>query len=214
MERMMPETGPMKDTVHNMLLDVDRVAELMKSMLSVTRTTDIKPRPIELGKMVHSLVERLKPSIAREDISCQCNIEPDIPMINGDTRALEQVFNNLIRNAIQAMKGRPQSQLIVRVQSQKAAKDRIFLEVTIADNGPGIPKENQDKIFQPFFTTRPDGNGLGLPLAKRIITAHKGSITVTSFPGGTVFKVIIPAYDRSRQTGPLPSLDETFTSLA
>lgn len=214
LERMFTDDGPMKETVQNMLMDVDRVAELMKSMLSVTRTTDIKPRPVDLGKIVNSLVERLKPGIAREDISCQCTIEPGMPMINGDTRALEQVFNNLIRNAIQAMKGRPQSQLIVRVQSQKAARDRIFLEVTIADNGPGIPKENQDKIFQPFFTTRADGNGLGLPLAKRIITAHKGSITVTSFPGGTVFKVIIPAYDRSRQTGPLPALDETFGTLA
>ena len=120
------------------------------------------------------------------------NIEPDLPQISGDTRALEQIFNNLIINAVQAMKDRPQSQLVVKVQSQHATKDRVFIETSIADNGPGIPKENLDKIFQPFFTTKVDGNGLGLPLAKRIVTAHKGSITVTSFPGGTVFRVIYP----------------------
>ena len=207
MERTLPESDPQREDVRMLLSDVDRVAELMKSMLSVTRTSDMKPRPADLGTLLNSLIERLKPSILKEGISCQTNIEPGLPQIYGDPRALEQVFNNLIRNAIQAMKSRPESQLIVKVNSQKAAKDKVFLEVSIADNGPGIPKENQEKIFQPFFTTKTDGNGLGLPLAKRIITAHKGSINVTSFPGGTVFKVIIPALDRNRQTGPLPPLD-------
>lgn len=208
MERTLPEGDPQREDVRMLLLDVDRVAELMKSMLSVTRTSDMKPRATDLGMLVSSLIDRLQPSIKREGISCQANIESSLPQVYADPRTLEQVFSNLIRNAIQAMKGRPESQLIVKVVSQKAAKDRIFLEVSVADNGPGIPKENQDKIFQPFFTTKTDGNGLGLPLAKRIITAHKGSISVTSFPGGTVFKVILPALDRTRQTGPLPALAE------
>jgi PAS domain S-box-containing protein len=208
MERTLPESDPQREEVRMLLLDVDRVAELMKSMLSVTRTSDLKPRPTDLGILVSSLVDRLRPSIKREGISCQANIESGLPQIYGDGRALEQVFNNLIRNAIQAMKGRPESQLIVKVQALKAAKERMFVEVSIADNGPGIPKENQDKIFQPFFTTKTDGNGLGLPLAKRIITAHRGSISVTSFPGGTVFKVTLPALDRARQTGPLPALED------
>jgi signal transduction histidine kinase len=208
MERTLPESDPQREEVRMLLLDVDRVAELMKSMLSVTRTSDLKPRPTDLGILVSSLVDRLRPSIKREGISCQANIESGLPQIYGDGRALEQVFNNLIRNAIQAMKGRPESQLIVKAQALKAAKERMFVEVSIADNGPGIPKENQDKIFQPFFTTKTDGNGLGLPLAKRIITAHRGSISVTSFPGGTVFKVTLPALDRARQTGPLPALED------
>ncbi|HWQ84040.1 MAG TPA: PAS domain S-box protein, partial [Anaerolineales bacterium] len=149
MDRSLAQDDPTRETVGMMLMDVDRVNELMKSMLSTTRTTDIKPRPIDLGKVVTSLVERLKPTITREGISCQINVSPGLPQVNGDIRALEQIFNNLINNAIQAMKGRPQSQLIVKVQSQKAAKDRLLLEVSIADNGPGIPKENLDKIFQP-----------------------------------------------------------------
>lgn len=208
MERTLPESDPQREDVRMLLMDVDRVAELMKTMLSVTRTSDLKPRSMDLGILVSNLIDRLKQSIKRDGISCQANIENGLPQVYGDPRALEQVFNNLVRNAIQAMKGRPESQLIVKVHALKAAKDRMFVEVSIADNGPGIPKENQDKIFQPFFTTKTDGNGLGLPLAKRIITAHKGSIAVTSFPGGTVFKVTLPALDRTRQTGPLPYLEE------
>jgi len=209
MERSLPDSDPQREEVRMLLMDVDRVAELMKTMLSVTRTSDLKPRSMDLGILISSLIDRLRQSIKRDGISCQANIENGLPPVYGDPRALEQVFNNLVRNAIQAMKGRPETQLIVKVHALKAAKDRMFVEVSIADNGPGIPKENQDKIFQPFFTTKTDGNGLGLPLAKRIITAHKGSIGVTSFPGGTVFKVTLPALDRTRQTGPLPYLEES-----
>jgi len=212
MERALPEEDAQREDIHRLLMDLDRVSNLMNSMLSTTRTSDMKPRPVDLGRLIKSQVDRLKPSITRDGISCLMNIEPDLPQISGDTRALEQIFNNLIINAVQAMKDRPQSQLVVKVQSQRATKDRVFIEASIADNGPGIPKENLDKIFQPFFTTKVDGNGLGLPLAKRIVTAHKGSITVTSFPGGTVFRVVFPANTRNSQTGPLPGLDNNVTS--
>jgi signal transduction histidine kinase len=69
---------------------------------------------------------------------------------------------------------------------------RSYLEVSVADTGPGIPKELQDRVFNPFFTTERGGTGLGLAIAKRIITAHKGIIRLTSFPGGTIFHVQLP----------------------
>ena len=81
------------------------------------------------------------------------------------------------------------------MHADRSAPERVYLEASIADNGPGIPKDILDKIFQPFFTTKVDGNGLGLPLAKRIVTGHKGVINVTSIPGATIFHVVIPAAD-------------------
>jgi signal transduction histidine kinase len=62
----------------------------------------------------------------------------------------------------------------------------------VADTGPGIPKELQDRVFHPFFTTERGGTGLGLAIAKRIITSHRGTIRLTSFPGGTIFHVQLP----------------------
>ena len=212
MERGLPEEDAQREDIHRLLMDLERVSSLMNSMLSTTRTTEMRLRPVDVGRLIKSQIDRLKPSITRDGISCLINIEPDLPNISGDTRALEQIFNNLILNAVQAMRDRPKSQLVVKVQSQRATKDRVFIEASIADNGPGIPKENLDKIFQPFFTTKIDGNGLGLPLAKRIVTAHKGSITVTSFPGGTVFRVSFPVISRNAQTGPLPSLEPHVTT--
>jgi signal transduction histidine kinase len=67
-----------------------------------------------------------------------------------------------------------------------------YLEASVADTGPGIPKELQERVFHPFFTTERGGTGLGLAIAKRIITAHKGTIRLTSFPGGTIFHVLLP----------------------
>jgi signal transduction histidine kinase len=67
------------------------------------------------------------------------------------------------------------------------------VETSVADTGPGIAKELQDRIFEPYFTTERSGTGLGLAIAKRIVTAHNGTIKLDSFPGGTVFSIRIPA---------------------
>jgi signal transduction histidine kinase len=75
-----------------------------------------------------------------------------------------------------------------------------YVEVSIADTGPGIPPDIQDKIFMPFFTTRRDGNGIGLAISKRIITAHKGTIKITSMPGGSVFHVLIPTFEEYQES--------------
>ena len=69
-----------------------------------------------------------------------------------------------------------------------------MVEISLADTGPGIPMEIQDKVFQPFFTTRASGTGLGLAIAKRIIIFHRGNINLESFPGGTIFKITLPAF--------------------
>jgi len=109
----------------------------------------------------------------------------------GDPRSLEQVFTNLISNALEAM---------VDVGDTLAVKANLIAEVSghssvvisISDNGPGIPQDIQEHIFEPFVTTRQKGTGLGLAITKQIVNAHKGSIRVESFAGGTVFSVQIP----------------------
>ena len=113
----------------------------------------------------------------------------------GNLRALEQVFSNLINNALQAMSQIGSGDLALKVQPDHSEEGVESVEVSVADTGPGIPKELQERIFQPFFTTKPNGTGLGLAITKRIITAHKGNIQVSSFPGGTVFHVQLPAME-------------------
>jgi signal transduction histidine kinase len=73
--------------------------------------------------------------------------------------------------------------------------DRPQVEISVSDDGPGIPEEVRERIFEPFFTTNRNGTGLGLAIARRIVNKHKGTITVSSVPGGTAFQVTLPRID-------------------
>jgi signal transduction histidine kinase len=116
-----------------------------------------------------------------------------VTKVSGDSRALEQVFTNLIGNAVEAM-SKDGGVLSVRLELNPGPSKRQQVEVTVSDTGPGIPDEIKARIFEPFVTTKAQGTGLGLAITKRIVTAHHGSIQVTSFPGGTVFELKFPAY--------------------
>ncbi len=190
----LPENDPIQEAITRMMQDCDRLAELIKSVLAFSRPTDYEMEPFDLGAMLRRLLERLQPRIDRQQVRCTLHTKPDCPPVFGNLRALEQVFNNLITNALQAMSGSSKEggQLALKVQPVNSPAGAPYLEVAVADTGPGIPLENQERIFQPFFTTQLGGTGLGLAIAKRIITAHKGNIRLESFPGGTVFYVQLP----------------------
>jgi signal transduction histidine kinase len=166
------------------------LAELIKSVLAFSRPTDYEMESVDLPLLLKRLVERLRPRITRLNVRHELSADPDCLPIRGNLRALEQVFSNLITNALQAM-GDQGGSLFIRIQPVRL-EGRSYLEVSVADTGPGIPKELQDRVFNPFFTTERGGTGLGLAIAKRIITAHKGIIRLTSFPGGTIFHVQLP----------------------
>ena len=118
-------------------------------------------------------------------------IVPECPNIRGNPRALEQVFTNLITNALQVMRDTG-GKLAVKIQPVRSVENKLFVETSVADTGPGIPPEIQAKIFEPYYTTEKSGTGLGLAIASRIIEVHKGTIEVKSFPGGSVFQVRLP----------------------
>lgn len=193
----LPENDPNQQAVQRLVQDCDRLADLMKSVLAFARPTNYAMEPLDLGGLVKRLVDRLRPRMTQANVVHQLQIDPDCPPALGNARALEQVFTNLINNAVQAMSDTG-GNLLVRVQPVSAEDLEIagdspaYVTVSVADNGPGIDREAQERLFQPFYTTSRNGTGLGLPIAKRIVTAHRGTIHVTSVPGGTVFHVQIP----------------------
>jgi PAS domain S-box-containing protein len=192
LELSMPGEDPNREVVKRLQTDCDRLTEQMRSVLSFARTAEYDMESVDVERLLKSLLDRLKPRIVKENITLRLQADPNLPTIEGSPRVLEQVFNNLITNAVQAMSG-TNGQLVVKINKVANPHGSTYVKISIADTGPGIAKENLDKIFQPFYTTKHDGTGLGLPIAKRIITAHKGRIQVESFPGGTVFSVEIPA---------------------
>jgi signal transduction histidine kinase len=128
--------------------------------------------------------------MTRVHVECpEPDIAPNTQPVLGDVRGLEQVLTNLISNAVQAMTDTGGT-LIIKVRP--ASEDESQTEILISDSGPGIPDDVREHIFEPFFTTKRGGTGLGLSITKQIVTAHKGTISVTSVPGGTAFQVWFP----------------------
>ncbi len=193
----LPADDPQQELIQRLQQDCDRLAELMKSVLLFARPADYNLQPVQLPILVQKLLERLSPRLVKAGVRHQLQVEGSLPPVLADYRSLEQALNNLITNAVQAM-GESGGQLTLKIRRVKqtkaaaAANEPPSVEISIADTGPGIPKELQERIFQPFFTTSSSGTGLGLAITRRIISAHKGSIHLESFPGGTVFSIRLP----------------------
>jgi PAS domain S-box-containing protein len=201
LESNIDEDDPNQENIKRLQQDCDRLTALIKSGLSFIRPMEYQNELVQLGKLVENLANDQTYRLNRSNIQLQSQIDEPIPQVEGDRRALEQVFNNLINNAIDSMKNSPADR--PRILGIKASQLRDngngIIQVSISDTGIGISEDIKDRIFEPFFTTKTGGTGIGLAIVKRIVTAHKGSITVESVPGATVFQVQIPIYTEKTQ---------------
>ncbi len=187
----LPQDDPNQKNIARIEEDCERLTSLVKSSLTFVRPMEYKLESIPLDQLVSNLLERWRSRLVKLNIKYQVQADKSVPNIEGDYRALEQVFTNLINNAIEAMETSG-GMLSVKIRHATEGEEQAHLEVSISDTGPGIPAELREKIFEPFFTTKQHGTGLGLAIVKRIVTAHKGSIFVNSILGGTNFVVQFP----------------------
>lgn len=191
----LPENDPNQENINRLINDCQRLNHLMESVLNFSRHMDHTSEPVDIEALLNRLLDRWHPRMAKVNVEKFFHVEPNTPAIAGNPRSLEQVFTNLISNAVEAMGTNENGgTLAVHVAPFKQMGGRSQIEITISDNGPGIPDEIRERIFEPFVTTKSQGTGLGLAITKRIITAHQGSISVNTFPGGTVFHVLLPVF--------------------
>lgn len=184
-----PSEESLQSEISRMKQDIERIDDLVKSMLSVARSPEYKLKPINVKVLIESLLARSGHRLVRYKIEKKVLSPEEIPMVKGDQRALEQVFTNIIGNAINSMKA-DGGTLTIRISPEDTPE---MLTIDIMDTGLGIPPEIKDQIFNPFFTTNPEGTGLGLAITKRIVVAHNGTIEVVdSIPGGTIFRIQLP----------------------
>jgi PAS domain S-box-containing protein len=186
------DKDPSQDVISKMLGDCTRLNHLMESFLAFSRPLEMKFEAIEVESFLKRIIDRWQPRMARVNVKSILNVNKDVMRITGDPRSLENVFTNLISNALEAMTETGDT-LAIKVGMVKEINGHPHVEISVSDNGPGIPEDVKERIFEPFVTTRKMGTGLGLAITKQIVNAHKGSIKVDSFPGGTVFTVQLPA---------------------
>ncbi|MGH2582842.1 MAG: two-component system sensor histidine kinase NtrB, partial [Anaerolineales bacterium] len=192
MQLNLPGDDPLQEQVRRLQEDCDRLDHRMSSVLSFSRNMDQHLEPIDIGEFCRQQLDRWRAKMSRRKIKDHLQIPESAPMIIGDRRALDQVFTNLITNAIQAMEQQGEGVLAIKVGPD--SNDPDMVSIRVSDSGPGIPKDLRSRVFDPFFTTKEDeGTGLGLAITRRIILSHKGDIDFESFPGGTLFKIKLPA---------------------
>ncbi|TVR53137.1 MAG: PAS domain-containing sensor histidine kinase [Puniceicoccaceae bacterium] len=182
-----------------------RAAELCRQMLAYAGKGRFVVRPINLNLLIEETIELIEVSIPKT-ASLQRNLPPDLPAIEGDATQIRQVLMNLVINAAEALEDKrglvsiatsrqqvtPEYLARITFRGRIEAGDYVSLE--ISDNGRGIAREQVDRIFDPFYTTKFTGRGLGLSAVLGIVNSHHGAIKVYSEPGrGTTFKLLFPA---------------------
>lgn len=182
------------DENHKWILNIrdecNKLLYLMESVLSFAKPIEYKMSGVDLDFLIPRILERWHPRLLRLNISPYYRTEIKTPIIEGDLRAIEQVFTNIISNAVNAMSDKGGS-LGIKISESDRVEDRGFYQITFTDSGHGIPDEIKSHMFKPFVTGSEHGTGLGLAITQRIINAHKGKIEVDSFAGGTIIKIFL-----------------------
>lgn len=190
MEENLSEDDENLKWIENMRDECNKLMYLMESVLSFAKPLDYKMSGVNLDSLLPRILERWHTRLLRLNISSFYESEVAQPIVEGDLRALEQVFTNLISNSVNAMSDNGGS-LGIKVAEAENKEEENFYLVTLTDSGRGIPDEVKAHMFQPFVTGSSHGTGLGLAITQRIVTAHKGKIEVESFTGGTIFKIYL-----------------------
>jgi signal transduction histidine kinase len=178
------------EMVRDMVHESERARDIVRNLLDFARQTDIDVQPLEVEQLIDETLRLAGNKIRLSKTQVQGELEENLPVVHGDRGQLVQVFLNLVINAVDAMGSGGR----LSISIQKSA-DRDFVEIRVADNGPGIPPHQLDSVFDPFFSTkkRGKGTGLGLSVSQGILKQHGGTIRVQSTLGeGTAFTVSLP----------------------
>ena len=175
---------------------------VIQHMRSLFKKGDIERRPLLLNNLVNDVVSLLGSDALLRNVSVSLDLAPRLLLVPGDRVQLQQVLLNLVMNAFDAVGEKPDrpGRLIVRTRTLAGR----WVQVDVADSGPGIAPDKVDTIFDPFVTTKPTGMGMGLSVSRTIIRAHGGKIWAENDPGGgAVVHVVLPA--EAGRDDPLPA---------
>ncbi len=198
LERDLDDPG-LKEFTHIIIEEVDRLRDLVDSMLGPNRLTRHEPLNI------HKVLERVRSLLIVEQPTVEIarDYDPSLPDFSGDEAQMIQAVLNVARNAMEAMieGGTPQPRLVLCTRARRQftlgnERHRLVCEVSIIDNGPGVPEALRETLFFPMVSGRSDGSGLGLSITQSILHQHQGLIECYSFPGHTEFRLLIPLESR------------------
>ena len=179
--------------------EITRLDKLLQAFLDFARPASLEPQDVDLADVVHQTVEVLSKKAEVRDITIECRLPEGALLLEADATQIRQVLLNLLLNALDAVDNGGK----VWVEAIAEGDAQVFLDtdgrkqtcvyLRVSDNGPGLPRDERDRIYEPFFSTKDTGLGLGLAISQRIIDAHGGQLVASDRRGGgAVFEIQLP----------------------
>lgn len=178
-----PNVAEAREHLTRVRRELEYLKRIVDDFLAFAREQKVAKSRFSAKSFVGAAIEHLRGEASKRGVSLELEVEDVV--LEGDESLLTSALVNLVKNAVQVSKPTQRVRVVARVEPK-----RVLLEVH--DEGPGIAAESQARIFEPFFTTKEKGTGLGLPLARKLVEAHGGTLTLRSTPGDTVFVLELP----------------------
>lgn len=176
--------------------EAERLKGILTDFLEYAGALRLERRKISVNRLVDELADFFMPQAEQQGVRLRVDLGPGTLEARADEHALKQSLLNLMLNAVQAMSGGPEGSprdLFVRTRATRDTDGRATVSISVIDTGPGMTPQVRSRIFEPYFTTKAGGSGLGLPTTRRLIEAHGGRLEVFTEPGkGTAFVVVLP----------------------
>jgi PAS domain S-box-containing protein len=186
-----PDIEEAREAVSRIVKDVTRASEIITRIRSLFKKEEPQRELVDVNEVIREMVALLYGEAGRYSISIRTELASDLPNIKGDRVQLQQVFMNLMLNAIDAMNELNGARELT-IKSQRNPKDQLL--ISVSDNGVGLPPQCADKIFEAFFTTKPQGTGMGLSISRSIVESHGGRLwAAANSERGTTFQFTLPS---------------------
>jgi two-component system sensor histidine kinase DctS len=167
-----------------------RAGEIIRRVHNFVRRAEPKREPLDLNGVIRDAVGLLEADVRKRGMQLVTALAPQLPQVDADAVMIEQVVVNLVRNGMDAMQDAPADRRVVRIST---ALESGHIMVRVADHGAGIAPETAERLFQPFYTTKPEGMGMGLNICRSIAELHHGRLGFEPNPeGGTIFLLTLP----------------------
>jgi PAS domain S-box-containing protein len=188
-----PDLEEARRSVGCIIADSNRATEVIRRVRALANKAEIEMVPLDLNEVVSEVMAIVQRELVSNEVSLRLELASTLPRIFGDRVQLQQVIINLVTNGIEAMHASTNRPRELVIRSGQEDMNRVFLSVT--DCGAGISTENVDLIFNPFFTTKPSGMGMGLSICRSIMEAHGGRLSASRNEGpGATFQFVMPSY--------------------
>jgi PAS domain S-box-containing protein len=185
-----PDMEEARDAFEEVLRQGHRAGEVIDRIRNLVKRRPPQFAPVNLRQLIGDVILLTRQDLERHGIRVETELEPDIPALQGDPVQLQQVLLNLILNAVDAMSPRPAGDRDLLLTLTRQADTAV---IGVRDSGTGFDPGSADRLFAPFFTTKADGLGMGLPISRSIVEAHGGSLWAAPIPsGGTIFLFSLP----------------------